>query len=610
MASVPRAPGPTDGPSTEDDLDPAPGTWKYRPDGPECQRWPALVVLWCRSEPGRVGEVLLPGEAGRSRPRVFGRHDAADTSTARLHFYRQRPGVNQDTGQLHTFTAVRVSRAQLSLYSTGHGLRVSNLRAARPLYHNGHPVIEAEVLPGDLLYLHHEILFWCTTRPHVLPLPTGLVAPGDGGWGGADVHGLVGESPATWEIRHQILRKAASNEDVLIIGPTGAGKELVARALHRASPRRAARFVPVNTPEIEETLFALRMYGREKNAVNHGEGAQEGYVREAGSGTLFLDELHRVPAANQHKLLRLLEDRSFRPGGTQRPVELKARVLGGVQAISEALIFDLPPRFRVHLDVPGLEARREDVPLLAQSVALPFKAALAGRPDSTVIEYGWESLDPLTVAALMVHPLKDNVRTVQRLVLECHSERPIFPLLPCRELREVWEAFLAQGVPGGGHAEHAGGPFDLAWSEILHQQRKAGYEPRRLEEGPAGVNRRTSWVRLRIAICRAFEACGWDAREALHLVAGAPTPSLRDWCEDGALVALRARVAEFIQNIEELAELGPEELERRRATLSRTYGAGAADVARMQRAVAARELRGLGWLKDPTGRAVTGGGGD
>jgi two-component system, NtrC family, response regulator AtoC len=191
--------------------------------------------------------------------------------------------------------------------------------------------------------------------------------------GGGDGFGeVIGQSAAFREILAVASRVAAYPTTVLITGESGTGKEAVARAIHRASPRCDAPFVPINCGAIPENLLESELFGHEKGAFTGAERARDGLFVEAHEGTLFLDEIGELPHALQVKLLRALQERRVRPVGGSREREVDVRV---VAATARDLVEDVTEnRFRedlyyrvnvVHLHLPPLRGRREDIPLLA-----------------------------------------------------------------------------------------------------------------------------------------------------------------------------------------------------------------------------------------------------
>jgi len=183
---------------------------------------------------------------------------------------------------------------------------------------------------------------------------------------------VIGQSPAFREILEIASRVAAYPTTVLLTGESGTGKEAVARAIHRSSPRAEEPFVAINCGAIPENLLESELFGHEKGAFTGAERAREGLFAEADRGTLFLDEIGELPQSLQVKLLRALQERRIRPVGASREREIDVRVLA---ATARDLVEDVATnRFRedlyyrvnvVHLHIPPLRTRREDIPLLA-----------------------------------------------------------------------------------------------------------------------------------------------------------------------------------------------------------------------------------------------------
>ncbi len=183
---------------------------------------------------------------------------------------------------------------------------------------------------------------------------------------------LVGESPAMRGLRAQIARVAPSELPVLIQGPTGAGKELVAYALHRAS-RRPGEFVAFNVCAIPDSMFEDALFGHVKGAFTGAVSDSSGYLLEAHRGTALLDEVSGLGLGGQAKLLRAIETKRFRPVGGRTDRTSDFRVISATN--EDLTMLASQGRFRsdlVHrlagavLRVPPLKERREDIPLLAQ----------------------------------------------------------------------------------------------------------------------------------------------------------------------------------------------------------------------------------------------------
>ncbi|WP_426749188.1 sigma-54-dependent transcriptional regulator [Myxococcus sp. Y35] len=187
---------------------------------------------------------------------------------------------------------------------------------------------------------------------------------------------LVGRSPALLEVYKQVARAAASNVPVLITGETGTGKEMVARALHKRSPRMNGPFIPVDCGAITESLMESELFGHAKGSFTGASGTRRGVFEEASGGTLFLDEIGDVGMKVQSQLLRVLQEGEIRRVGESIPVkvdvrvvaatnkDLKARVAEGL--FREDLLYRLDV---VHLHLPPLRERSEDIPALVEHFA-------------------------------------------------------------------------------------------------------------------------------------------------------------------------------------------------------------------------------------------------
>ena len=222
--------------------------------------------------------------------------------------------------------------------------------------------------------------------------------------------GLVGEAPATERLRRMIGQVAPADTTVLIRGESGVGKEVVARALHRASPRAAGPFIAVNCAAISETLLESELFGYRKGAFTGAEADREGMFEAACGGTIFLDEIGEAGPAVQTKLLRVLEEKKINRVGDPREREVDVRILAATNRPLEDAITagtfreDLYYRLLVFpLDVPPLRERPQDIPLLVEHFLKTM-----GRPD--------EKLDPATLQRLQRYSWPGNVRELRNLL--------------------------------------------------------------------------------------------------------------------------------------------------------------------------------------------------
>ncbi|MDR2155857.1 MAG: sigma-54 dependent transcriptional regulator [Burkholderiaceae bacterium] len=214
---------------------------------------------------------------------------------------------------------------------------------------------------------------------------------------------MIGNSPIMRQLRHLIAEVAASDVTVLIQGESGSGKELVAQAIHAASPRRTESFVAVDCCTLQESLFESELFGHERGAFTGADRRKAGLIEAAARGTLFLDEIGEAGMAIQAKLLRVLETGRFRHVGANTDLRTDARILAAtnrdLRQRAGAGLFrdDLYYRLSAFvIDVPPLRARPDDIALLAthfaarrrQSMGLapaPFSAAALRR----LTDYNW-----------------------------------------------------------------------------------------------------------------------------------------------------------------------------------------------------------------------------
>ncbi|MBF0248475.1 MAG: sigma 54-interacting transcriptional regulator [Alphaproteobacteria bacterium] len=187
--------------------------------------------------------------------------------------------------------------------------------------------------------------------------------------------GLVGRSRAFGRMLELIGRVAPTDATVLLMGETGTGKELVAKALHDASTRRDAPFVPVECSGLTEGLFESELFGHEKGAFTGASAAKYGLVESARGGTLFLDEVGDIPLGMQVKLLRLLETSTFRRVGSVEPRMADFRLICATHRGLKAMVKDGGFRedlyYRINtfpIPLPALRDRRDDLPILIESI--------------------------------------------------------------------------------------------------------------------------------------------------------------------------------------------------------------------------------------------------
>lgn len=236
---------------------------------------------------------------------------------------------------------------------------------------------------------------------------------------------LVGNSDLMRKVYTLIEQVAPSSASVLITGDSGTGKELVARTIHRMSPRRDQPFVAINCSAIPETLMESELFGHEKGAFTGAASRRQGCFELADKGTLLLDEIGEMPPLLQAKLLRVIEERAVRRLGGRKEIEVDVRLLAATnrqpqQAVADdKLRSDLLYRlnvFSIHL--PSLSERKEDLPLLAQHLVTQL-AAKHSRPA--------RFLSHSALHALQFHAWPGNVRelrnVIERAVIICSGEQ-------------------------------------------------------------------------------------------------------------------------------------------------------------------------------------------
>ncbi|MGE5466395.1 MAG: nitrogen regulation protein NR(I) [Ignavibacteria bacterium] len=184
---------------------------------------------------------------------------------------------------------------------------------------------------------------------------------------------ILGQAPSMQEVFRAIGRLSQSHATVLINGESGTGKELVARALHRHSPRREAPFIAINTAAIPRDLLESELFGHEKGSFTGATGQRRGRFEQADNGTLFLDEIGDMPAELQTRLLRVLSDGHFYRVGGHQPIKSNVRVIAATHQNLEDRVRqglfreDLFHRLNViRLRLPPMRERREDIPLLTR----------------------------------------------------------------------------------------------------------------------------------------------------------------------------------------------------------------------------------------------------
>lgn len=226
---------------------------------------------------------------------------------------------------------------------------------------------------------------------------------------------IIGQAPAMQEVFRAIGRLSRSHATVLINGESGSGKELVARALHRHSPRGDKPFIAINTAAIPKDLLESELFGHERGAFTGAQAARRGRFEQADTGTLFLDEIGDMPPDLQTRLLRVLSDGQFYRVGGHQPIKVNVRIIAAThQDLEERVkngLFreDLFHRLNViRLRLPALRERREDIPLLIKHFL-----------QHSATELGVETKQPSTAALKYLSAVNwsGNVRQLENV---CH----------------------------------------------------------------------------------------------------------------------------------------------------------------------------------------------
>ncbi|MBZ5638423.1 MAG: sigma-54 dependent transcriptional regulator [Acidobacteriia bacterium] len=308
---------------------------------------------------------------------------------------------------------------------------------------------------------------------------------------------LVGRSKAMEALFRQMDLVAPTRSNVLIVGESGTGKELVANALHENSPRREARFLPINCAAIPAEILESELFGHEKGSFTGAVGRKVGKFELADRGTLFLDEIGELPLEMQVKLLRVLEEREFmRVGGTET-IKVDIRLIAATNSDLEAAVeqgrfrSDLYYRLKVvTLRIPPIRERREDVSLLANHFLRQF--ARENRREGM-------HFAPEAMKALFAAPWEGNVRELRNLV------ESLVVLAPSDEIG------LAD-LPDE-YRRHADEPIPTTVLSL-----PAGGVPPEPETAAAGAERLTMEEIERRAILSALERTGGNRTQAAEVL--------------------------------------------------------------------------------------------
>ncbi|MEZ4392880.1 MAG: sigma 54-interacting transcriptional regulator [Polyangiales bacterium] len=320
-----------------------------------------------------------------------------------------------------------VSGAHAELVCEGARWALRDLRSTNGVRLNGARVREAWIERGDVITLGH----------------TSLRVEGDGDASGRDDE-LVGDGEAMRALRAEVARYAEAPYPVLVQGESGSGKELVARALHRASPRAAAPFVAVNCGALSPEVVESELFGHERGAFTGAVGRRRGLFEEASGGTLFLDEVGELSLSLQTRLLRVLETGEVRRVGAEGVTPVDVRVVCATWRDLDAMSLDGTFRedllFRLavlRLRVPSLRERAVDVPALCMSLLDRIEAECGRR----------RVLEDRALALLTLMPWRGNVRELLAVL-----RRAVF----LSDGRMITARHVEQAAPEGARAVASG----------------------------------------------------------------------------------------------------------------------------------------------------------
>jgi len=230
---------------------------------------------------------------------------------------------------------------------------------------------------------------------------------------------LIGQSPVFQSLREQIAKLARSQAPIYISGPSGCGKELVARIIHQSGPRRDGPFIPVNCGAIPQELMESEFFGFRKGSFTGAHADKIGFFQAANKGTLFLDEVADLPLALQVKLLRAIQEKAVRPLGSNEEISVDVRILcathKNLQQLVQQNMFrqDLFYRLNViELKVPSLHERHEDIPVLTEHI-LSKIAVNAGTQTPTI--------DSEALSLLNHYDFPGNVRELENILERAYT---------------------------------------------------------------------------------------------------------------------------------------------------------------------------------------------
>jgi DNA-binding NtrC family response regulator len=398
----------------------------------------------------------------------------------RVALVRQRPGAITPCPPVQ---GPAISRDQVLLTPTAGAIEVERVGRCAVLI-NGQRIDKGVLRPGETLALKHQLLLYCTTRTDPMAPLTSYEVDSPHAFGEADVHGIVGESAAAWELRDQLAFCAASDTHALLLGESGSGKELAAQAIHQLSRRRSKQLVSRNAATFPSGIIDAELFGNVRNYPNPGMDARPGLIGEADQSTLFLDEIAELPQELQAHLLRVLDaGGEYQRLGDAKPRQADLRLVAATNRDPADIKHDLLARLTLRVGLPSLDDRRDDIPLIVRHLlgrAVAKNPTLAQRFFG---EGGSARIAPELMDALLRHHYSHHVRELDAL---------------------LWKAIGASK-----------GNFIAASDEVMGAM-SFDPAPPPLDEEPSAEAIRASLERHGGKVSRAYKDLGLKSRYALY----------------------------------------------------------------------------------------------
>lgn len=308
-------------------------------------------------------------------------------------------------------------------------------------------------------------------------------------------HNMVGKCPRMLEIFDTVRVVAASNGTILIEGPTGTGKDLLAKVIHQASPRAEKPFVKVNCAALPENLLESELFGYVKGAFTGADRDKPGRFQLADGGTIFLDEIGDLPLVLQAKLLRVLDDMEFYPLGSRRTIKVNVRIISATNQSLERLVVkkmfreDLFYRLNVlRIELPSLRERRPDLPLLIGYIMRKLCAENTTSPCTI-------SSDAMEM--LLNYDYPGNIRELENILeyalIICQDDMIQSQHLKARLKKDRFvETEEDEAPPARNNNGHTNGERD----QILCLLKKFNWHREKTAEA-MGMNRSTLWRKMK-----------------------------------------------------------------------------------------------------------------